>query len=139
MRRKVLFLCTGNSAHSQMAEAITTVYWGSEWAAVSAGTQPANALHPAALKALAEIGIDQSEARPKLADQFRGEPFDLVVTVCDSAAQECPAWLGSGKRVHLGFPDPAAAQGTDDQRMDAFRSVRDGLQERLAGLFGNPD
>jgi arsenate reductase len=92
---------------------------GEEWEAVSAGTKPAGYVHPKAVAALAEIGI-RHEGRSKLADEFRGVDFDLVVTVCDSAAEECPVWLGKGKRVHHSFPDPAK---TDD--MDDFRRVRD--------------
>ena len=89
MKRKVLFLCTGNSCRCQMAEAIVNARLGEEWEAVSAGTKPAGYVHPKALAALAEIGI-QHEGRSKMADEFRDVPFDLVVTVCDSAAEECP-------------------------------------------------
>ena len=90
MKRKVLFLCTGNSCRSQMAEAIVNHRLGETWEAVSAGTKPAGYVHPKALVALAEIGI-QHQGRSKLADEFRGVDFDLVVTVCDSAAEECPS------------------------------------------------
>lgn len=117
--KKVLFLGTGNSCRSQMAEAIVNARMGGEWQAVSAGTKPAGYIHPKALAALAEIGI-QHEGRSKLADEFKGQEFDLVVTVCDSAAEECPVWLGKGRKVHHSFPDPAL---TDD--MNDFRAVRD--------------
>ncbi|GJQ36883.1 MAG: arsenate reductase ArsC [Anaerolineales bacterium] len=117
--KKVLFLCTGNSCRSQMAEAIVNARMDGEWQAVSAGTKPAGYIHPKALAALAEIGI-QHEGRSKLADEFKGQEFDLVVTVCDSAAEECPVWLGKGRKVHHSFPDPAL---TDD--MNDFRAVRD--------------
>jgi arsenate reductase len=123
MKRKVLFLCTGNSCRSQLAEAIVNARLGDAWEAVSAGTKPAGYVHPKALAALAEIGI-QHEGRSKLADEFRGVEFDLVVTVCDSAAEECPLWLGPGKRIHHSFADPAK---TDD--MDDFRKVRDEITE----------
>jgi arsenate reductase len=119
--KKVLFLCTGNSCRSQMAEAIVNARLADEWEAVSAGTKPAGFVHPKAVEALSEIGI-QHEGRSKRADEFREVDFDLVVTVCDSAAEECPVWLGKGKRVHHGFPDPAK---TDD--MDDFRRVRDDM------------
>jgi arsenate reductase len=119
MKRKVLFLCTGNSCRSQMAEAIVNARLSAEWEAVSAGTKPAGYVHPKAIAALAEIGI-QHEGRSKLADEFRSAEFDLVVTVCDSAAEECPVWLGKGKRVHHSFPDPAITDNMDD-----FRKVRD--------------
>jgi arsenate reductase len=121
MKRKVLFLCTGNSCRSQMAEAIVNARLGAEWQAVSAGTKPAGYVHPKAVEALREIGI-QHEGRSKRADEFREVDFDLVVTVCDSAAEECPVWLGKGKKVHHSFPDPAL---TDD--MDDFRRVRDDM------------
>jgi arsenate reductase len=117
--KKVLFLCTGNSCRSQMAEAIVNARLGDEWEAVSAGTKPAGYTHPKAIAALAEIGI-KHEGRSKLADEFRGTDFDLVVTVCDSAAEDCPLWLGQGKKVHHSFFDPAK---TDD--MEDFRRVRD--------------
>jgi arsenate reductase len=121
MKRKVLFLCTGNSCRSQMAEAIVNAKLGNTWEAVSAGTKPAGYVHPKAVEALSEIGI-QHEGRSKRADEFKSVDFDLVVTVCDSAAEECPVWLGKGKRVHHSFPDPAL---TDD--MDDFRKVRDDM------------
>ncbi len=120
--KKVLFLCTGNSCRSQMAEAIVNARMDGEWQAVSAGTKPAGLVHPKALAALAEIGI-QHEGRSKPADEFKGEDFDLVVTVCDSAAEECPVWLGKGRKVHHSFPDPAL---TDD--MNDFRAVRDEIE-----------
>lgn len=127
--KKVLFLCTGNSCRSQMAEAIVNARMGEVWHAVSAGTKPAGYVHPKALEALAEIGI-QHEGRSKLADEFKGEDFDLVVTVCDSAAEECPVWLGKGKKVHHSFPDPAL---TDD--LNDFRAVRDDIERVVFELL----
>lgn len=127
--KKVLFLCTGNSCRSQMAEAIINARMGAEWQAVSAGTKPAGYVHPKALTALAEIGI-QHEGRSKQADEFKGQDFDLVVTVCDSAAEECPVWLGKGKKVHHSFPDPAL---TDD--LNDFRSVRDDIEKVMLELL----
>jgi len=129
MKRKVLFLCTGNSCRSQMAEAIVNARFADEWQAVSAGTKPAGYVHPKALEALSEIGI-QHEGRSKLADEFRGVEFDLVVTVCDSAAEECPVWLGKGKKVHHSFFDPAK---TDD--MEDFRKVRDEMLVVIPNLL----
>ncbi len=133
-KRKVLFLCTGNSCRSQMAEAIANARLGDEWQAVSAGTKPAGTVHPKAVRALAEIGIEH-QGRSKHADEFQELPFDLVVTVCDSAAQECPIWLGPGQRVHLGFPDPAQATGTDEGAMAVFRAVRDDIDRRVPELL----
>jgi arsenate reductase len=117
-----------------MAEAIVNARMGDAWQAYSAGAQPAGYVHPNALRALAEIGIEH-HGRSKSADEFRNAPFDLVVTVCDDAAENCPVWLGQGKRVHLGFPDPAKATGTDDEVMQAFREVRDGIQTRVFALL----
>jgi arsenate reductase len=129
-----LFLCTGNSARSQMAEAIVNYRLGDDWEAASAGTQPAGYVHPLAVKALAEIGI-QHEGRSKSANEFRDTPFDLVVTVCDDAAENCPVWLGQGRRVHLGFPDPAKATGSEDEILSVFRQVRDDIAARVIELL----
>jgi arsenate reductase len=129
--KKVLFLCTGNSCRSQMAEAIVNARLGEMWQAVSAGTKPAGYIHPKALAALAEIGI-QHAGTSKHADEFKGQDFDLVVTVCDSAAEECPVWLGKGKKVHHSFPDPAI---TDD--LNDFRSVRDDIERVMIELLSN--
>ena len=133
-KRKVLFLCTGNSCRSQLAEAIVNARLGNDWEAVSAGTVPAGYVHPKALAALAEIGIQHS-GRSKSVDEFRGQEFDLVITVCDSAAEECPVWLGKGKKVHHSFPDPAKAQGSDEQVMAAFRAVRDDIAREIPPLL----
>jgi arsenate reductase len=144
VKRKVLFLCTGNSARSQMAEAIVNARLpalprasgpgGDEWQASSAGTQPADAVHPAALRALAEIGIIH-RGWPKPATEFRDALFDLAVTVCDDAAENCPVWLGKGRRVHLAFPDPAKATGTEDEILAVFRAVRDDIARQVPDLL----
>ena len=137
-RRKVLFLCTGNSCRSQMAEAIVNARLGDEWEASSAGTVPAGYVHPIAIRVLAEIGIAHS-GRSKHADAFHDVAFDLVVTVCDDAAEACPAWVGKGRRVHLGFPDPARVVGTEDEVLAAFRRVRDDIARRVPALLAeNP-
>jgi arsenate reductase (thioredoxin) len=130
MKSKVLFLCTGNSSRSQMAEAIVNARLGETWEAASAGTKPAGYVHPKALLALSEIGIQHS-GHSKSVEEFRGMDFDLVVTVCDSAAEECPVWLGKGKRLHRDFPDPAK---TDD--MNDFRKVRDDMVREIPILLG---
>ncbi len=127
--KKVLFLCTGNSCRSQMAEALVNARFGAAWQAVSAGTKPAGYVHPMALQALAEIGITHA-GRSKLAEEFKGTDFDLVITVCDSAAEECPLWLGRGKKMHHSFPDPAVSGELDD-----FRKVRDQIALALASLL----
>ena len=127
--KRVLFLCTGNSCRSQMAEAIINARMGGEWQAFSAGTKPAGYVHPKALEALSEIGI-QHTGSSKRVDKFQGVDFDLVVTVCDSAAEECPVWLGKGKRVHHSFVDPALS---DD--MNVFRAVRDEIEREMVALL----
>lgn len=132
--RRVLFLCTGNSCRSQMAEAIVNARLGGSWQAFSAGTKPAGFVHPRALEALQEIGIEH-QGDSKRAEEFRDVDFDLVVTVCDSAAEECPLWLGKGKRFHRSFPDPARAEGTDEEIMNAFRAVRDDIERELIPLL----
>jgi arsenate reductase len=132
--RKVLFLCTGNSCRSQMAEAIVNARLGETWQAVSAGTAPSGYVHPLALRALAEIGIEHA-GRSKHVDEFRDAAFGLVVTVCDSAAEACPLWLGKGRRVHLGFLDPAKATGTEEEVMAAFRRVRDEIAAQIPALL----
>ena len=134
MKHRVLFLCTGNSARSQMAEAIVNARLSGTWEAFSAGTRPAGFVHPLTVQLLAEIGIPHA-GRSKSADEFRGTPFDLVVTVCDDAAEDCPVWLGSGRRVHLGFLDPGRAQGTEAERMEVFRGIRDEIARQVPELL----
>ena len=130
----VLFLCNGNSCRSQMAEAIVNARYP-EWRAFSAGVQPAGYVHPLAIWVLGEIGIHHI-GESKSVDQFRGRLFGRVVTVCDEANEQCPVWLGSGLRLHESFPDPARATGTEEQRLLAFRQVRDAIIEKLPGLLG---
>jgi len=136
--KRVLFLCTGNSARSQMAEGFVNARFGDEWQAVSAGTVPAGTVHPYALRALAEAGIDH-QGRSKSAEEYRGEPFDLVVTVCDDAAENCPFWPGLGRQVHFGLPDPAKATGTEDEILGAFRAVRDRILHEMPALLSRED
>lgn len=131
---KVLFLCLGNSCRSQMAEAIVNARYSKEWRAFSAGTRPAGFVHPKAIQVLEEIGIEH-HGQSKNAEQFRSEDFDLVVTVCDDANEECPVWLGKARRVHEGFRDPAKAQGTDEERLAVFRQVRDEMLEKIPALL----
>ena len=130
----VLFLCNGNSCRSQMAEAIVNARH-SGWRAFSAGVQPAGYVHPLAVRVLDEIGIHHT-GESKSVDEFRGRAFDRVITVCDEANEQCPVWLGSGMRLHESLPDPARATGTEEQRLLAFRQVRDAIIEKLPGLLG---
>jgi arsenate reductase len=134
-KKRVLFLCTGNSARSQMAEGLVRQDVGDRWEAFSAGTKPAGYVHPLAVRAMSEIGIDISHQRSKSVDEVRNQTFDLVVTVCDQAAKSCPAWLGGGRALTMGFPDPAAATGDESHRLDAFRAVRDDLYRNVVGLL----
>ena len=135
-KQKVLFLCTGNSCRSQMAEAIVNAKMSDQWVAVSAGTQPAGYVHPLAIKVLDEIGISHHGVSKSI-EEFRSESFDLVVTVCGDAEANCPLWLGKGKRIHLGFPDPAKAQGTEHEILNVFRSVRDDMLNKIPDLLKN--
>jgi len=127
-KNRVLFLCTGNSCRSQMAEGLVNHFRGGLWEAFSAGTEPSGYVHPLAIKAMAELDIDISDHRSKSVDEFRDMAFDVVITVCDHAAENCPLWLGSGNVHHIGFPDPADATGSEEERMAVFRRVRDGLR-----------
>ena len=130
MKKRILFLCTGNSCRSQMAEALVRADLGDEWEAFSAGVHPTGYVHPLAIQVLKEAGIGH-EGRSKSVEEFRGEQFDLVMTVCDSAAEECPLWLGGGRRAHVDFPDPAKVDGSEEMRLEAFRSVRDRMIEKI--------
>ena len=134
MTRKILFLCTGNSCRSQMAEAIVNHKLNGSWEAYSAGTMPVGYTHPKAIQVLSEIGIEH-QGISKHVDQFRDQVFDRVITVCDSAAEECPVWLGSGFRQHISFPDPAKATGPEDQILKVFRAVRDEIYQEILRLL----
>jgi arsenate reductase len=130
----ILFLCTGNSCRSQMAEAIVNARFP-EWKAYSAGTKPAGYVHELAIEILNEIGISHS-GQSKSIDELPTKDFDVVVTVCDSAAEECPVWVGrAGKRVHHGFVDPTKAEGTLEERKQVFRSVRSEMLEVIPQLL----
>lgn len=133
-QRSVLFLCTGNSCRSHLAEAIVNARLGDEWHAQSAGTRPAGYVHPMALRVLAEIGIHHA-GESKSTEVFRTQRFDVVITVCDSAAEDCPVWLGSGRKIHRGFEDPAKAQGTEDEILAVFRRVRDQIAAEIPALL----
>jgi arsenate reductase len=126
----VLFLCTGNSARSQMAEALVNHDLGDKWVAFSAGTHPTGYIHPVALAVLAELGIEH-QGSSKSISEFMGKDFDLIITVCDNAAQDCPVWLGKGNRLHMSFSDPAQVKGTEAEVLAAFRHVRDQIRSRI--------
>lgn len=127
----VLILCTGNSCRSQMAEVLWKALGNGAWRAASAGSQPAGYVHPLAVQALAEVGLDATGCRSKSVDEFRDQPFDLVVTVCDHARDACPAFPHARQSLHWPFDDPAHAAGDDTARMNVFRRVRDEIRERI--------
>ncbi|MCU0291748.1 MAG: arsenate reductase ArsC [Thermoanaerobaculaceae bacterium] len=130
-RRRVLVLCTGNSCRSQMAEGWVNHLIGDRWEAHSAGTLPAAMVNPNAVRVMAEVGVDISDHRPKLAADLTGQPWDLVVTVCDHAREVCPFFPHPGEQIHVGFPDPVAAVGTEEEVLAVYRQVRDDIRERL--------
>ncbi len=130
-RSRVLVLCTGNSCRSQMAEGLINQDLGTDWEARSAGTRPAAQVHPLAVRALAELGIDISGARPRHLSSCLEESWDLTVTVCDSALESCPVFPRPCETLHLAFFDPAVAHGSEEARMVVFRRVRDQIRTRL--------
>ena len=127
---RVLFVCTGNSARSQIAQALLERFGGSDFHVESAGTMP-KGVNPFAIRVLAEIGIDWSAARSKSVDEFVEQPFDYVITVCDRARQSCPVFPGQYNALHWGLEDPAEVEGTDEEKLVAFRQTRLELTERL--------
>lgn len=130
----MLFLCTGNSCRSQLAEAIVAHDLGDKWEAFSAGTRPAGFVHPMVSVVLAEIGI-RHQGRSKSVEELRRTDFDVVVTVCDSAAEECPVWLGKEKRLHIDFPDPTRSKGSEAEQLGVFRAVRDDIRRRVVAAL----
>ena len=129
-RTRVLFLCTHNSARSQMAEGLLRTLAGDRFEAMSAGTE-ATHVRPLAVRAMGEIGIDISDQESKTLDRFLGEPFDYVITVCDDASEACPLFPGGGSRLHWSFEDPSRAEGSEEERLEVFRSVRDQIREHI--------
>jgi arsenate reductase (thioredoxin) len=132
MTRKisVLILCTGNSARSQMAEGLLRHDAGELFEVASAGVAPSH-VRPEAIAVMRELGINISTHRSKSVDEFTGEEFDYVITVCDNANEQCPVFPGKTKRIHWSFVDPAAAEGDEPHRLSVFRRVRDEIRERL--------
>lgn len=126
----VLFLCTGNSCRSQMAEAIVNHDCNGEWQAFSAGTLPTGSVNPVALQVLQEIGIEH-QGRSKSIQEYYGQVFDHVITVCSDAEANCPIWLGHGKKVHIGFRDPARFSGSEEGMLNEFRTVRDQIRKEI--------
>lgn len=129
-RFRVLFLCTHNSARSQMAEALLRHVGGDHFEVYSAGTEPGR-VHPLAIKAMDDIGLDISGHTSKSLNGFIGDEFDYVITVCDQANESCPIFPGDPNRIHWSFPDPSAVEGTEEERLKAFADIRDQLRMRL--------
>jgi arsenate reductase (thioredoxin) len=135
-KTRVLVLCTGNSARSQMAAGYLKSF-DANLDVYSAGTNPAPRVNPFAIQAMKEVGIDISGGAPKSVQQFLGESFNFVITVCDDADKNCPNFRGKvGQRVHIGFPDPAKATGTDAEKLAVFRQVRDDIAKRFRESYG---
>ncbi len=137
-RVRVLFLCTGNSARSQMAEALLRALAGPAVDVASAGTEP-QAVHPLTVAVMEERGIDLSAATSDHVDRYLSEPWDYVITVCDRANETCPLFPGAARRLHWSFPDPAATTGSGDEQREAFRHVRDSIDRRLAAFSATLD
>ncbi len=127
---RVLFVCTGNSARSQMAEALLREYGKGSFETFSAGTEP-KGVNPLTVRALSNVGIDISGARSKSVTEFLGQPFDYVVTVCDRARESCPVFPGGGESIHWGFDDPAEATGTEPERLAVFERILGEISTRL--------
>jgi arsenate reductase (thioredoxin) len=138
MSKRVLILCTGNSARSQMAEGLWNKYGGGAWEAQSAGSSPAGYVHPLAIRAMSEVGIDISRGRSKSINEVLGQDFDLVVTVCENAKESCPVLPGAKDRLHWSFDDPAAAKGDDAEKLRVFRRVRDEVAAAVRTHLSEP-
>lgn len=132
---KVLFVCTGNSARSQMAEGFLRHRAGDRFEAHSAGTQP-KGVHPLAIQAMKEVGVDISGHQSKSVTEYLRDRFPYVITVCDAANESCPIFPGAFRRLHWSLEDPAAAAGTEEQRLATFRRVRDEIAERIERFVG---
>lgn len=134
MKKKVLFLCTGNSCRSQMAEGFLKHLKGNDYEVFSAGTNPST-VNPNAVKVMSEIGIDISNQESKSVEQFLNTNFDFVITVCDKAKERCPIFLGNAKKLHWSFIDPASAKGSEEEVLSVFRKVRDEIHSKIIEHF----
>lgn len=138
MKKRVLFLCTHNSCRSQMAEGLVNHYLCDQFEAFSAGTE-ATRVNPLAARVLSELGIDISHHHSKTLDQFAGQHFDYVITLCGSANEQCPLFFGGVQRVHIGFDDPSRLPGTAEEVLPEFRRVRDEIRRRLTDYLTGAD
>jgi arsenate reductase len=132
--KTILVLCTGNSARSQMAEGLFRAAGGRAWEVESAGIRPSQ-VRPEAVAVMSEIGVDLSGHRSKSVDEFAGRSFDYIVTVCDQARDQCPVFPAGTERIHWSFKDPAAVQGSEEERLDAFRRIRDQIRRKVDEFF----
>jgi arsenate reductase len=132
--KRVLFICTRNSARSQMAEGLINHDLAGKVQAFSAGTEPTS-VHPLAAAVMKEVGIDISGHRSKSLDEFVSEKFDFVITLCDHAAESCPVYFGGTQRIHMGFPNPTATSGSDEERLMAFRKVRNQIRKEVVDFL----
>ena len=130
IRRRALFLCTHNSARSQMAEGLLRALGGDRFEAFSAGTE-ATHVRPLAIRAMQELGIDISGQQSKMLERYLDQPFDAVITVCDQANEACPVFFGAKQRLHWSFPDPSKATGTEEEQLAVYRAVRDAFRGRI--------
>ena len=130
-KKRILFLCTGNAARSQMAEGLARAFHGDEVDVVSAGSRPAGWVHPLAVRAMAAVGVDLHDQYSKSADEFLDQPFDAVITVCDSAAKDCPTWPGAKRVEHWPIVDPSYGPDDPATRYDRFVATRDELAKRI--------
>jgi arsenate reductase (thioredoxin) len=128
--KRVLFLCTHNSARSQMAEGLLRALGGDDFESFSAGTE-ATLVRPLAIKAMAELDIDITGQRSKVLTEYLKQSFDEVITVCDSANESCPIFPGAKNRLHWSFPDPSRAQGSEEEQLAVYREVRDAIATRI--------
>ena len=129
-KKRVLFLCTHNSARSQMAEGLLRALGGQQFEAFSAGTE-ATHVRPLAIRAMQELGIDISGQASKTLERYLDQPFDKVITVCDQANEACPVFFGARERLHWSFPDPSTAEGSEEERLAVYREVRDAIRDRI--------
>ena len=130
-KKRVLFLCTGNSCRSHMAEGQLRALAGDRFEVFSAGSKPTGRVHPLAIEAMRELGVDISRHESKSLNVFDGQQFDYVITVCDNAREACPNFSGAANQLHWSFDDPAFAPGTDEQKIRVFRRVRDEIRHRI--------
>ena len=138
-KKRILFLCTGNSARSQMAEAFMNQLGGERFIAISAGTFPTGIVHPLAILTMKDLGIDISHNKSKSLDQYVNEKWDIIVTVCDNAKESCPVFYGGKIQAHWGFEDPAEFEGTDEEKKFFFRKIAIEIERRIRLLLALPE